>query len=647
MKITNWPPNYEMKSINVLHRFYSLAILLIVATTSIGQETAQLDTAWYRRNDSIFLNSDHTFLNSDKKFLKLKEGTWKRLYTTSLVFTPSENDTVATADTIILESYPYSQSGVDFSKDKKEGYWKFGDGNSILYFSSKNDTLGNKQSFKYISRTANNEGNFLNIENGTWTPIKKRHVVFSPKVGDTTHVADTVLLTKLAGHRLSFQQGKQTFTFQLADYVKPPGFSLYSLSRGLLGVFVLILIGYIFSTDRKSINWKLVGKGLLLQLTLALLILKVPFVETIFEAVATGFRELIDFSHEGATFLFGGPEGMPPMLKNFAFYILPSVVFFSALTSLLYYFGILQKIVKVMAWVMKKLLGLSGSESVAAAGNVFIGQTEAPLLVKPYLARMTKSELMCLMVGGMATIAGGVLAAVIGILGEGDAVKEVFYAKHLLTASLMSAPAAIVFAKMLVPEKEKFSTDLSVSQEKIGVNALEAITNGTTDGLKLAVNVGAMLLVFVSLIALANAMLGWFGGFTGLNEVIASGGYFDQLSFEAISGYVFSPLAWLMGVEWYDAVYVGQLLGEKTILNEFIAYPHMGEIQDEMSFKSVLMSTYVLCGFANIASIGIQVGGIGILVPQRKSQLAKFGVRALIGGTLACMMTAVLVGVLY
>jgi CNT family concentrative nucleoside transporter len=304
-------------------------------------------------------------------------------------------------------------------------------------------------------------------------------------------------------------------------------------------------------------------------------------------------------------------------------------------------------VVKGMAWVMKRVLGISGAESVAAAANIFIGQTEAPLLVKPYLARMTKSEILCLMVGGMATIAGGVLAAVIGILGEGDAAKELFYAKHLLTASIMSAPAAIVFAKILFPETEKIDTNLEVSKDKIGVNALEAITNGTTDGLKLAVNVGAMLIVFISLVAFANYFLGKIGQWTSLNDLIASGGMYTALSFESISGYVLSPFAWLLGVEWQDSMYFGQLLGEKTILNEFIAYPHLGEIQDELSQKTIIMSTYVLCGFANIASIGIQVGGIGILVPEKKSTLAKFGLIALIGGTLACMSTAVLAGMLF
>ena len=313
----------------------------------------------------------------------------------------------------------------------------------------------------------------------------------------------------------------------------------------------------------------------------------------------------------------------------------------------MYYFGVLQFVVKKMAWVMNRILGISGSESVAAAANVFVGQTEAPLLVKPYLDRMTKSEMLCLMVGGMATIAGGVLGAVVGILGQGDPALELFYAKHLLTASLMSAPAAIVFAKILLPETEKINKDLDVAKDKMGVNALEAITNGTTDGLKLAVNVGAMLLVFTSLIALLNYVVFKIGDWTTLNALIESGGMYDRLSFESISGYLLSPLAWILGVEWQDAMYFGQLLGEKTIINEFIAYPHLGDIQEELSNKTIIMSTYVLCGFANIVSIGIQVGGIGILIPKKKSMLAQLGLLALVGGTLACMSTSVLAGMLF
>ena len=443
------------------------------------------------------------------------------------------------------------------------------------------------------------------------------------------------------GNRFSYHD-------QESSDLSPP-FSIASIVRGIIGMLMLFSIAFLFSKKRKNINWSLVVKGSALQIALAFLILKVSFVSKFFDFLAKGFAKLINFSHEGAIFLFGDSSQMvmPGVLKNFAFWILPSVIFFSAISSLLYYFGVLQFIVKKIAWVMKKTLGISGSESMAAAANVFIGQTEAPLLIKPYLSRMTKSEITCLMVGGMATIAGGVLAAVIGILGQGDPASEMFYAKHLLTASLMSAPAAIVFAKILYPETEPVNKDLNVSKESIGVNALESITNGTTDGLKLAVNVGAMLIVFTSLIAFLNYFLGKVGDWTTVNDLIASGGFYTRLSFESISGYLLSPFAFLMGVEWQDCMYFGQLLGEKTIINEFIAYPHLGEIQDELSQKTIIMSTYVLCGFANIASIGIQVGGIGILMPKRKSLLAKLGVTALIGGTLACMSTSILAGMLY
>lgn len=493
----------------------------------------------------------------------------------------------------------------------------------------------------------NDDTLFLEATSGTWTK-KGELLFFQYAVNDSTEGTMNAKIIYSSSNKLSLSVNDKRFSYHDEDSSsKNPGISFISILRGIFGMFILFIIGYLFSKNRKAIDWKLALKGTLLQVVLAILILKVPFVSNIFDFLAKAFARVIEFAHNGALFLFGQGDTMPSMMKNFAFWILPSVIFFSALSSLLYYFGILQFVVKGMAWVMKRVLGISGAESVAAAANIFIGQTEAPLLVKPYLARMTKSEILCLMVGGMATIAGGVLAAVIGILGEGDAAKELFYAKHLLTASIMSAPAAIVFAKILFPETEKIDTNLEVSKDKIGVNALEAITNGTTDGLKLAVNVGAMLIVFISLVAFANYFLGKIGEWTTLNDLIASGGMYTALSFESISGYILSPFAWLLGVEWQDSMYFGQLLGEKTILNEFIAYPHLGEIQDELSQKTVIMSTYVLCGFANIASIGIQVGGIGILVPEKKATLAKFGLIALIGGTLACMSTSVLAGMLF
>ena len=516
---------------------------------------------------------------------------------------------------------------------KDEAYYRSGKklilSKSGTFKNTDYELIALKSGFWHISNDTLQLSNVANVTASEWS-VKEFFITY--------HSDNKLTLTGEQG-RFSYHDQESTF--------KQPGFPFGSIFRGLVGMIFLFGVAYAFSRNRKGINWSLVIKGSVLQLVLAVFILKVPFVSVIFDWLAKAFTKVIDFSHDGAIFLFGSAGEMPPMLANFAFWILPTVVFVSALSSLLYYFGILQFVVKKMAWVMNRFLGISGSESVAAAANVFVGQTEAPLLVKPYLERMTRSEMLCLMVGGMATIAGGVLGAVVGILGQGDPAMELFYAKHLLTASLMSAPAAIVFAKILLPEAEKINKDLDVSKDKIGVNALEAITSGTTDGLKLAVNVGAMLLVFTSLIALLNYFVFKIGDWTSLNALIESGGMYDRLSFESISGYLLSPLAWILGVEWQDAMYYGQLLGEKTIINEFIAYPHLGDIQDELSNKTIIMATYVLCGFANIVSIGIQVGGIGILVPNKKSMLARLGWLALIGGTLACMSTSVLAGMLY
>ncbi|MGB0914721.1 MAG: NupC/NupG family nucleoside CNT transporter [Crocinitomicaceae bacterium] len=493
----------------------------------------------------------------------------------------------------------------------------------------------------------NNDTILTNQQKGKWS-VKNNKITLTSQL-DSTEVSNQFDIVYSSDNKITFNKAGKRFSYHDKVSSEGTGITFTSIWRGILGLGMLFLMGYLFSKNRKNIDWGLVARGTGLQVALALLILKVPFVSIVFDWLSKAFTKLINFSHDGANFMFRslGTEQIDPILMNFMTWILPSIIFFAAISSLLYYFGILQWIVKRLAWVMNKTLGISGAESISAAANIFIGQTEAPLLVKPYLQRMTKSEIMCLMVGGMATIAGGVLAAVIGILGGGDEAKELFYAKHLLTASFMSAPAAIVFAKMLVPETEEIDKNLDVPKDKIGANALEAITNGTTEGLKLAANVGAMLIVFMSLIALVNYSLGKIGDWTTLNDLIASGGMYTQLSFESIAGYLLAPVSWMMGVEWQDCMYFGQLLGEKTILNEFIAYPHLGVIQDELSQKTVIMSTYVLCGFANIASIGIQVGGIGILVPEKRSILAKYGVIALIGGTLACMSTAVLAGMLF
>jgi CNT family concentrative nucleoside transporter len=427
--------------------------------------------------------------------------------------------------------------------------------------------------------------------------------------------------------------------------------SLYSIFRGIIGLTTLLIIAWVFSTNKKKINWALIFKALLIQIVFALAVLKVEFIEHGFEFVSRVFVKVISFTQDGTKFLFQSFESgvIETPLVNFAIMVLPTIVFFSALTSLFYYWGILQKIVYVFAWFMKKTLKLSGAESLSAAGNIFLGQTEAPLLVKPYLPKMTNSEIMCLMSGGMATIAGGVLAAYIGFLGGDDPQDKVFFAKHLLAASVMSAPAAVLAAKMLVPETEKFDESLAISKENIGTSALEAITNGTSQGLKLAVNVGAMLLVFIAFMAFGNYLLFKIGDITHINQWIASNTSFESLSFEFLLGYLCAPIVWLMGVCKEDMVLVGQLLGEKTILNEFVAYVSLGEMKAQNLFvekKSMIMATYILCGFANFASIGIQIGGIGTLAPNKKSTLAKYGFLALIGGTLASLFTAVIVGML-
>ena len=444
-----------------------------------------------------------------------------------------------------------------------------------------------------------------------------------------------------------------TFKAPKIEPQKSAGFSLTALFRGLLGVAALIGIAFAFSRNRKKIDWQLVWKGLFIQFIFAVAILKVPFIQSCFEWLSAVFVTVLGFTREGSLFLFGDLiENINSFGFIFAFQVLPTILFFSALTSILFYYGILQKIVYTFALFMKKTLKLSGSESLAAAGNIFLGQTESPLLIKPYIEKMTLSELLCLMSGGMATIAGGVLAAYIGFLGGDDTEARLFFAKHLLAASVMSAPAAIVASKILLPETEQVNEDMSISKEQLGTNALEAISIGTTQGLKLAVNVGAMLLVFIAFISMANYFLQDFiGDFTGLNNWVSSisNGQYNGFTLQFILGYALAPLSWLMGVCAQDIVLVGQLLGEKTILNEFVAYVSLGNLKESGKFfeeKSIIIATYILCGFANFASIGIQIGGIGALAPKRTKDLSKLGMLALLAGTLACLFTAVIVGMI-
>ena len=487
---------------------------------------------------------------------------------------------------------------------------------------------------------------------GTWS-LKDNALVFKytiPK--DTTRVYEFLNMgktIKLIENGITYKFTKKESPILIENEERS---TIANVLKGLFGILVLIGLAYISSTNKKAIDWKLVGKGLLIQVIFALLVLKVEFVALAFDYVSRGFVTIIDFTNEGTKFLFASfvTGNIESPLINFAIKVLPTVIFFSALSSLLYYWGILQKIVFALAWMMKKAMGLSGAESLSAAGNIFLGQTESPFLVKPYIGNMTKSEIMCLMTGGMATIAGGVLAAYIEFLGGQNEAQEIFFAKHLLAASVMSAPAAILVSKIIVPETKRINDNMEISKEKIGTNALEAISNGTTDGIRLAVNVGAMLLVFTALMALGNYILSdLIGNYTGLNSIIVANTPFDGLSFQMLLGYIGAPIAWLVGVPTEDIVLVGQLLGEKTILNEFYAYKTLGGMKDASVFsyeRSVILATYILCGFANFASIGIQIGGIGVLAPNKKAILSQLGVRALIGGTLACLFTAAIVGIL-
>ncbi|GGK48884.1 MULTISPECIES: NupC/NupG family nucleoside CNT transporter [Flavobacteriaceae] len=430
------------------------------------------------------------------------------------------------------------------------------------------------------------------------------------------------------------------------------GFSITSLWRGVLGMFSLLVVAYLFSSNRKAINWKTVGAGLTAQLLIAIGVLKIPFVQAIFEFVGSIFTNILDYTAAGSEFLFGGLMNSESYGFIFVFQILPTIIFFSALTSLLFYLGIIQIIVKGLAWLLTKLLHISGAESLSVAGNIFLGQTEAPLMIKAYLERMNRSEILLVMIGGMATVAGGVLAAYIGFLGGNDPELRLHFAKHLLAASVMAAPGAIVISKMLYPQTETINTDVHVSQEKIGSNILDAIANGTTEGLKLAANVAAMLLVFVAIIAMLNGMLGWVGDVTNLNDWMAANTPYPKFTLEAILGTIFAPLMWLIGVAKEDVMLMGQLLGVKLAASEFVGYIQLAELKNVANVthftynKSVIMATYMLCGFANFASIGIQIGGIGSLAPGQRKTLSEFGIKALIGGSLASLLSATIAGMI-
>ena len=431
--------------------------------------------------------------------------------------------------------------------------------------------------------------------------------------------------------------------------------------RGFLGILILLFIAYLLSSYRKKIDWKLVATGIALQIVIALLVLKVPLIRYAFDAIGSGFVKFLSFAAYGAQFLFGDLARNSDAVENsrhnlgflFAFQALPTVIFFSSVTTGLYYLGILQKIVYGFAWIMTKTMRLSGAESLSAAGNIFLGQTEAPLLVRPFINRMTQSELHCLMTGGMATIAGSVMGAYITFLGGTDPVQLAKFATYLLCASIMNAPAAIVMSKIFLPETEpeKIDKSLRVNKESIGVNVIDAFATGAADGLKLALNIGAMLLAFIAIIYAMNWILvDGIGNWTGLNAVIieSTNGAFNGFSLQYIFGQVFRVLAFAMGVSWSEALQVGSLLGQKMVINEFVAYLSLADMKTAglLSEKSIVISTYAICGFANFSSIAIQIGGIGGMAPDRQSDLSRLGIKALFAASLATMMSGTIAGAL-
>ncbi|MDA8877595.1 Na+ dependent nucleoside transporter [Flavobacteriaceae bacterium] len=436
------------------------------------------------------------------------------------------------------------------------------------------------------------------------------------------------------------------------ELIPSAGLSLASLFRGLLGMCVLIFVAYLFSNNRKAIAWKTVGIGLLIQVVIAIGVLKIQWVKRVFEALGNFFIKVLEYTGEGTKMLLGQFGNTETYGFIFVFQALPVIIFFSALSSILYYFGVIQKVVGLLAWLLTKIFKISGAESLSVAGNIFLGQTEAPLLIKAYLEKMNRSEIFLVMVGGMATVAGSVLGAYIGFLGGDDPVQRLEFAKSLLAASVMAAPGAIVIAKIIYPQTEDIVGDISISNDKIGSNLLSAISIGTGEGIKMAVNVGAMLLVFIALIAMLSSIFSGFGDLIGINSWIAAHTVYDSFSIEFLLGYLFAPLMWIIGVATEDIALMGQLLGVKLVASEFVGYTQLVTLKDGMSAphftyqKSVIMATYMLCGFANFASIGIQIGGIGIIAPKTKKLLTELGFKAMVGGSLVSLMSATIAGII-
>ena len=436
------------------------------------------------------------------------------------------------------------------------------------------------------------------------------------------------------------------------ELIPSVGFSAVSFFRGVLGMSVLILVAYFFSNNKRAISWKTVGIGLCIQILIAVGVLKINWVKSLFETVGGFFINILEYTGEGTKMLLGEFGNTETYGFIFVFQALPVIIFFSALSSILYYFGIIQKLVGFLAWGLTKIFKISGAESLSVAGNIFLGQTEAPLLIKGYLEKMNRSEIFLLMVGGMATVAGSVLGAYIGFLGGDDPVQRLEFAKSLLAASVMAAPGAVVIAKIIYPQTEEIITNVEISNDKIGTNILSAISIGTGEGIKMAVNVAAMLLVFIALIAMISSVFSGFGDLIGINRWIAANTVYEEFSIEFILGYLFAPLMWIIGVATEDIALMGQLLGIKLVASEFVGYTQLVELKNNLSpmhfsyEKSVIMATYMLCGFANFASIGIQIGGIGIIAPKTRKLLTELGFKAMIAGSLVSLMSATIAGII-
>ena len=434
------------------------------------------------------------------------------------------------------------------------------------------------------------------------------------------------------------------------EIIPHQGMSFESLFRGFIGMLVLIILAYLLSNNKKQISWKLVTIGLIAQISIAIGVIKISVIKSFFGVISSFFVKILEYTNAGTTMLLGEFASIDKYGFIFVFQALPIIIFFSALTSVLFYLGIIQKIVQFFAWSLKKLLGISGPESLTVAGNIFLGQTEAPLLIKAYLEKMNRSELFLVMLGGMATVAGSVMGAYIGFLGGDDPIERLAFAKSLLAASVMAAPGAVVVAKIMYPQTEKIIENITIPTDKIGNNFIGTLSMGTAEGVRMAVNVGAMLLVFISLIAMINGVFFGIGDGLGLNKWVIENTPYENFSIELILGYLFAPLMWLIGVETMDVAIMGQLLGLKLVASEFVGYIELASLKDinnTLHFgyqKSILMASYLLCGFANFASIGIQVGGISVIAPLQRKNLSELGLKAMIGGTIVSLMSATIAG---